>query len=133
VSAFLQMTVPGRPVPKARPRMGANGHVYTPAETKAAEGAIGWAARSILRGRRPASGPLLVTAVFYVADRRRRDVDNLLKTVMDGLNRIAWDDDSQVVQVSALIVLDRLDPHTEVTVTELPGVPCALTAPGSTR
>ena len=130
---YLQLTVPGRPVPKARPRIGTNGHVYTPTETKNAEDAIGWAARGALRGHKPVTGPVSVTAVFHVADRRRRDVDNLLKTVLDGLNRIAWHDDSQVVLVSALIVLDRTNPRTEITVTELPGVPCALTATGGPR
>jgi Holliday junction resolvase RusA-like endonuclease len=33
--------------------------------------------------------------------RLRGDVDNYLKTVMDGLNGIAWEDDKQVYAVEA--------------------------------
>lgn len=30
------------------------------------------------------------------------DLDNYVKTVMDGLNRVAWDDDVQVVKIEAV-------------------------------
>lgn len=130
MSAYLRFTVPGRPVPKGRPRLGANGHVYTPRETQDAEDSIGWAGRRALRSRKPVAGPVSVTATFYVADRRRRDLDNLVKTVLDGLNGIAWADDSQVVALSSLVVLDPSNPRTDVTVTELPGTPCAIAAGG---
>jgi crossover junction endodeoxyribonuclease RusA len=128
VTAFLAMVVPGQPTPKARPRLGANGHVYTPRETQQAEGAVGWIARAKLRGQKPATGPLSVTVAFHVRDRRRRDVDNLLKTVLDGLNGIAWIDDSQVVHADVWLILDRANPHTDITVSQLPGVPHALPA-----
>lgn len=131
MTAFLTMTVPGQPVPKARPRIGANGHVYTPAATRQAEGQVGWAARSALRGCRPSTAPMSITVAFHVRDRRRRDVDNLLKTVLDGLNGIAWADDSQVVHADVWVFVNRDNPHTEITVTQLPGVPHALTT-GST-
>lgn len=127
MTAYLTLTVPGRPVPKARPRMGANGNVYTPRRTQNAEHDIGWAAKRIIRGRKTAK-PVAVTCIFYVPARTKGDVDNLLKTVLDGLNGIAYVDDSQVVQASALIVVDSADPRTDITVTELPGVPHALTA-----
>ncbi len=129
MTAFLEMVVPGRPVPKARPRVGANGNVYTPRETAEAEGAVGWAAKVKVRGRK-ATGPLAVTAIFYVTGRRKGDIDNLLKTVLDGLNKIAYADDSQVVRAEALIVIDPANPRTEITVTQLP-VPHALTAGGT--
>ncbi len=132
MTAFLTLTVPGRPVPKARPRVGANGHVYTPKETQQAEAAVGWAARGALRGKKPTTGPVSITVAFHVADRRRRDVDNLLKTVLDGLNGIAWADDSQVVHADVWVIVNRDDPHTEITVNQLPGVPHAL-ATGSHR
>jgi len=32
----------------------------------------------------------------------RGDIDNYMKTVLDALNTIAWDDDIQVVAVSAV-------------------------------
>lgn len=36
-----------------------------------------------------------------VASLVRADLDNLLKVVFDGLNGVAWDDDSQVVKLHA--------------------------------
>lgn len=32
----------------------------------------------------------------------RADIDNLIKTVLDGLNGVAWEDDTQVVKVEAV-------------------------------
>jgi len=32
----------------------------------------------------------------------RSDIDNLIKTVLDGLNGVAWEDDTQVVKVEAV-------------------------------
>jgi Holliday junction resolvase RusA-like endonuclease len=37
-----------------------------------------------------------VDIVWTPQDRRRRDIDNAAKTVLDALNGVAWDDDSQV-------------------------------------
>jgi Holliday junction resolvase RusA-like endonuclease len=32
----------------------------------------------------------------------RGDIDNYIKTILDGLNGVAWKDDSQVVKVTAI-------------------------------
>lgn len=32
----------------------------------------------------------------------RGDLDNYVKTVLDALNGVAWDDDSQVVKITAI-------------------------------
>jgi len=42
-----------------------------------------------------------VEAHFYAGTGQRRDVDNMLKLVLDGLNNVAWPDDVQVVEVIA--------------------------------
>lgn len=43
------------------------------------------------------SGQLSVTVVAYAPDRRRRDLDNLLKPTLDALTHAGvWGDDSQV-------------------------------------
>lgn len=41
-------------------------------------------------------GRFEVTVSFDVADQRRADADNLVKLVLDALNGVAWEDDSQI-------------------------------------
>ena len=73
--------IPGTPVAKGRPRKGLNGHIYTPARTRAAEAEIAWYAHAA--GERFA-GPVRVAIDFYGG---RGDVDNLAKLVLDGLQK----------------------------------------------
>lgn len=115
--AMLTFMVPGQPVPKGRPRVLKNGQTYTDKRTREAEKAIGFAAKTALiqqRRNRPLTGPLSLTVYFHLKNRRRMDVDNLLKTVQDGLNGVAFEDDSQIVEVHAYKRMSCMDPRTGV-------------------
>jgi Holliday junction resolvase RusA-like endonuclease len=49
------------------------------------------------RGEEPMEGPLCLEVELYTPDRRRRDVDNTLKSVCDALEKGgAYHDDSQI-------------------------------------
>ncbi len=100
--------IPHKPVAKGRPRLGRKGRVFTPQRTLDAEAAIAeaWDGPKF-------EGPLRLTVVFSYDDmtvtvekypdgtsRLRGDVDNYIKTVMDGLNGVAWEDDKQVLLVT---------------------------------
>lgn len=64
-----------------------------------------------------------VTIQYVPHDKRRRDIDNVAKTLMDSLNGIAWNDDSQVDDLRiirhecskqypyVLVVVERLVNH----------------------
>lgn len=53
-------------------------------------------------GARPLEGPLAVEIELYPPDRRRRDLDNCLKSILDALEEgNAYHDDSQVVCLNA--------------------------------
>jgi len=96
--AMIRITIPGRPVPKARPRLGVRGrkaYVYTPPETREYEQLVGWVAKSA--GCRPVEGPVSVALSVYV--KGRLDADNIAKSILDGLNGIAYEDDDQVVEL----------------------------------
>jgi len=97
--SMIRITVPGRPVPKARPRLGVRGrkaYVYTPPETKEYENLVGWVARCA--GCKPLNGPLAVELHLFIRG-RSGDVDNYCKSILDGLNGIAYVDDDQVVEL----------------------------------
>ncbi|RWR13812.1 RusA family crossover junction endodeoxyribonuclease [Paenirhodobacter populi] len=111
----MMFEVPGKPVPKARPRLGRNGSVYTPATTTAFEKTVARYAKAA--GVKPASGPISLEIVSefsipktWTKARKsnangqphmcRPDLDNLTKSVLDGLNGIAFADDAQVYCVT---------------------------------
>lgn len=101
-----------RPQVKQRPRMTRRGRAYTPMKTHLAEDQIrdGWTGPSF-------SGPVYIEVDFHkdgsivtvgVLDEEhypktalRGDIDNYLKLVMDGLNGVAYEDDSQIRLVVA--------------------------------
>lgn len=113
----IQFEVPGKIVPKGRPRFARRGKfisTYTPQRTKSYEQLIAWTAKAA--GVRLAEGPvsLTVTAFFKLPDsiskkeRERRvtmghtqkpDCDNIVK-IMDALNGIAYHDDAQVTEMA---------------------------------
>ena len=117
--AAVTFEVSGPPQPKQRARRGAHGRWYTPEATKRYERAVGWAARAA-GIREPLAGPVRLQVVLWMPDRRRRDVDNCAKSICDGLNGIAWADDSQVSELTVVRRLDRLRPRAEVSIEALP-------------
>ena len=50
---------------------------------------------------RPIAGPLSVDVLIHPPDRRRRDIDNVLKALLDALQHGgAYEDDNQIVDLS---------------------------------
>ena len=116
----FNITIPITPVPKARPRFTRYGHTYTPKKTADYEKAIAEYWRQATNGfMYDKEQALIVNLVFgipipkstsksktelmangTIRPLKKPDVDNLAKAVMDGLNGVAWVDDSQVVRVS---------------------------------
>ena len=106
--------VPGRPIPKARPRLSRRGHVYTPRGTSAWEADVGWTAKAA--GVQPIEGEVSIDLEFNLPDRKRVDLDNLIKAVLDGLNGVAWGDDDQVCEIHATKRIDQNWPGVQVCV-----------------
>lgn len=90
----IKIVVPGRPVPKARPRLGKRGNVYTPTRTKEYEQLVGWCAKQHIQ--ETIDGDIALHIKVYVKNNIFPDIDNIAKSIMDGLNGVAYKDDKQV-------------------------------------
>ena len=55
-----------------------------------------------------------VFAVFFCESFQRRDVDNMLKLILDALNGVVWKDDAQVTEVSGRVARGVSNPRTAV-------------------
>lgn len=111
-------TIPGDPIPKGRPRQGKGGHTYTPQRTIDAEEAVAWALRAAYSGK-PTRELLTVTLAFRCATKRRTDIDNLAKLVLDAGNGVVWVDDQQVGRLIVDVARGVSDPSTVVIVETL--------------
>ena len=104
---FVSFQVAAIAVGKQRPRLG-RGRVYTPKETVDFERLIGWEAKLAMKGRRPTHAPC-VASIRITRKRPKKtklyapagDTDNFAKSILDGMNKIVFDDDKQIVTVTA--------------------------------
>ena len=115
----VTLTIDGVPIAKGRPVFG-QGRVYTPAKTREFERTVGWLAKIAMRARPPLQGPLIMDVQFdlpipasWSAAQKEEartgmilpdvapDLDNLIKSLLDGCRRIAFRDDAQIVQITA--------------------------------
>jgi Holliday junction resolvase RusA-like endonuclease len=101
----VAFTVPGRPVPKQRPRLGRNGNIYTPKNCREYEKTVGWVARRLFKS--PLDGPVELHVRLYL-NSKGGDLDNYIKAICDGLNGVAWLDDSQVERIMASMCINEV-------------------------
>jgi Holliday junction resolvase RusA-like endonuclease len=128
----LTFTVPGEPVPQPRPRVSTRGgfaRAYVPAKhpVHAYRDAVAAAARTAGAG---VHGEPVSVVIDFVWERPkshmrksgikpdapvlpRPDLDNTTKAVLDSLNGVAWEDDSQVQR---LVVEKSYGPEARTTV-----------------
>lgn len=113
----IKFTVPGEPKSKQRPRVTARG-TFTPKETLDAE-------KRVREFYSAAEGPFFEYQVkvdinFYNGNRRRRDLDNMAKLVLDALNKVAFADDYQVVELNLAKFFSTKElARTEITIKEI--------------
>jgi Holliday junction resolvase RusA-like endonuclease len=112
-TARLQLRVKGRPVPLQRSRTRSGRH-YLPARSRAYRELV---QAEWLAAGRPSLGaaPFSLAARFYGA-RANADLDNLLKAILDALNTLAYDDDSQCVCIAGAhrLPADEHGPRAEI-------------------
>jgi Holliday junction resolvase RusA-like endonuclease len=62
---------------------------------------VSWQGRSKIKTPLPKTSNASVSIQFYIYKGQTPDIDNLIKAILDGLNGIAWQDDTQVVKIIA--------------------------------
>lgn len=78
------------------------------------------AARNQGVSARRVDGPVSVTIAAYPPNRRRRDVDNILKATLDAITHIGiWDDDSQVETLYVRRMLPEAEARVEIDIEEI--------------
>lgn len=116
----IQFTIPGQPVPKSRPKATRRGNyisMYTPSKTANYEGLVAHSAAFAMAGRDLIQGAVSVELDIrlevpqswskkkqklaldgQIAATKKSDIDNITKSVFDGMNGVVWRDDVQVVE-----------------------------------
>lgn len=124
--------IPGKPYAKKRPRFSrATGRAYDPAGNSRTEDSIGAIACRYFNAPIEGAVDVIIEAQFAPAaswskakraaamgqpHTQKPDCDNLGKTVLDALNRIAWADDGQVSSITIRKVWGPVD-QTRVSIT----------------
>lgn len=118
---ILTINVPGRAVPKARPRLGKGSRVYTPPKTRAYENLIAWSTINEKKLRKInglLDPPIAVSIKFYMVGNNTGDVDNLCKSVLDGMESHAYKNDRFVKKIENIEIIpcQPSEEHTEIKV-----------------
>ena len=108
----ITFTVWGNPLPMPRPRVTERG-AYIPRRVHDWKAAIAAVYRQL--DGPMYDGPVSIVMHFYRKTAHRVDIDNLAKSVMDGLEGYAYQNDSQVKFIMADLQIDREAPHVRIT------------------
>ena len=117
---MIKFEVLGKPVAKGRPRLGRNGHTYTPEKTVNYENLVKLTFMKEYKNFVPLENYIEanITAIFEVPKSyskkktkellegsnnydHKPDLDNITKIILDSLNGLAYKDDSQITILHA--------------------------------
>jgi len=112
----ISFVVPGEPIPKGRPRVTKSGKTYTPRRTMLGEELVQSCFRQSYPGVSSLYQEFEVHLTFFRRSKRKTDLDNLAKLVLDALNGLIWDDDWQITKLVLEKVGVTTDPHALVEV-----------------
>lgn len=113
-------SVYGEVVPKGRPRFTRQGRTYTPKKTMTYEAEVAMMAKAAMGDKEPTKLPVWVyiyvnlpvpqsyskkraEACLSGSERptKKPDIDNAIKSILDGMNGVVYKDDCQIVSLHA--------------------------------
>jgi len=136
----IKFCIYGEPISKGRPRMriikGKIPIVYTPSKTRKQEEAFITQAMPF-KPEKPLVNPLSINVITffsipasfskkqkekaisgYLRPAKKPDIDNIVKSILDSMNKIFYQDDKQVVEMSVKKFYSEA-PRTEIEIVEL--------------
>lgn len=135
MASSITITIPGECVPKGRPRFARSGHTYTPQKTKDYEKLVKY--HILAQKGKSTDKPVKVTIRIFksipkswskikkedaikgkVVPAVKPDLDNYVKSILDASNGLLFDDDKQVIEISAVKTYAKM-PYAELTVEEV--------------
>jgi len=120
-----EFTFAVEPVAWSRPRVARSGHMFNAPKMRLAQQDLKWLMKSQFK-RFPLAGPLRVGIVFSITKPKsvkrdipavKPDIDNLIKLVIDAGNKIIWEDDNLIIEITAR--KEYGEPRIRLTVSEL--------------
>ena len=66
--------------------------------------------------KKPLEGDVTVNVILYFGDKRKHDIDNYNKLVLDSLTGIVYFDDEQIQELNVIKQYDKENPRIEITI-----------------
>lgn len=82
---------------------------------KETKGAIG-AEITVQRNFEPIKGNVTLNVIFYFGNKRKNDIDNRLKALLDCMTGLLYKDDSQITELHVYKEYDKENPRTEISI-----------------
>lgn len=133
---MITVTIPGIPIAKGRPRLSKHG-TYTPQKTVNYENLVQLCYMDQGEGKKLEGALQMVIDLYFPIPKsyskkrveaikemeelhtKKPDIDNCIKSITDALNRFAYDDDSQIVGITARKHYTTEEPRSVVTIAEV--------------
>ena len=115
----LRVSIEAEPLSKKRARIGRNGGMYTPQDTRDYETSLNLIMSNAVNSTEPdRASKFGLRCIFYRSNRQRIDCDNMIKVVADAATKtgVIWGDDNQVIEIIGRTFLACEVPHTDIVI-----------------
>ena len=92
---------------------------FVPGDIKAYEEGLTEHAQEVMGKRSPTSKLVRMTIHYYYKAKRRKDIQNLAKTQCDALNKVVYEDDSQIHEICQFKHWDKTNPRVHIVIEEM--------------